>query len=692
MAGELTSFWLARGRGVVTAAAAPSVVAVDAPVSSTVAGKSYYVFGFDRLYEGYVGNTVTMKRLSDNAQQSFGFITGTGIFDLAAVDSWRAGADVDMVDFIDQKGGSFRLPINAGETVPFVRSGTVKRFGTTYSDVDGQLTRSATQGGVACNLGGDVTLGCFKSAATTINMASGLEAHILYSHNRRKIGSATPDEFGGDNLQEYIFSYGLNSNNYMGFSAGTSNANSIRGNVNGDNQGATISTKHKKFGQSVKSMYMNTAEFGCYDFGLKWSSKAMTAGQTAAISSLNNGLIVIGNVFSGTSTTNLRSTFRGDMLFGGIILTQSLTDAERYLMRQKLAQVGQQHRIKSAAQILSYFDDVVIHKDVNPSTGRLNGKNGKAAINFNIATNAKGTPTWDFAYDIPGVGLRGIRNPLAANQANSFEAIDSYFAGTVSGTVVALHLMEDGGSSHNGTLVWDIVQSLGDAGENNYDTRSLGVGYGHSDPEIHGVPMINRNNGASFDTRRLADGRQFGTTFYDLANQGKGKYRRATSNGNFVYGETVTIDGTAYTFTKDAWANIDSSTPKLDAPTGVDVADNIGFTKQFGALRSMIVTFQAPVGYDRSNSYAARAPDMLKGVTINRIGLGTYPAGHVDGSLAKNANAGVVDSDDAAKLKSMAAINGSMMQGTRVIWAFSKQVLTEAQCEEVQVNMYKLVA
>jgi hypothetical protein len=196
-----------------TASMAGSVAdALDAPVTAAMVSSDLdiFSFGFDRLVEGYSGNTVRLKRLSDNATSDFGFDAASGKFNHAAVDTWRGSADVDVVQHFDQSGSASVL--GAVGTVAYVRSNVVKRFGTTVSPTDAQLTRSTTDGGVGADLGDDV--GCYSLATSGIVASAGVEFHLLCSHNERKAASnaTAGDPFGANSVQEFLFSYGLNTN------------------------------------------------------------------------------------------------------------------------------------------------------------------------------------------------------------------------------------------------------------------------------------------------------------------------------------------------------------------------------------------------------------------------------------------------------------------------------------------------
>lgn len=115
--------------GIIGAASLGSInttLALDSPITTSLSSATYYAFGFDRLVDGFSGSTVRLKRLSDNAESDFG-VDSAGVFNLAAVEAWRGGADVNMVYVYDQMGSADKL-ITLG-TVAFIRSNVAKRFG-----------------------------------------------------------------------------------------------------------------------------------------------------------------------------------------------------------------------------------------------------------------------------------------------------------------------------------------------------------------------------------------------------------------------------------------------------------------------------------------------------------------------------------------------------------------------------------
>jgi len=66
------------------------------------------------------------------------------------------------------------------------------------------------------------------------------------------------------------------------------------------------------------------------------------------------------------------------------------------------------------------------------------------------------------------------------------------------------------------------------------------------------------------------------------------------------------------------------------------------------------------------------------------------PFGHRDGSIAHNPYGGVVDNAAGAKFKSFHGLLQSF-EGVRVLWAWTPNVLTDEQIEQLGVNLYKLL-
>lgn len=674
-----------------------TVLALDPPASSDLVSASLPVlaFGFDRLVDGYAGSSVRLRRLSDSLEQDFGFSSSTGAFDMAAVESWRSGADVDIVHFLDQVPGSpKRLATVAGTTVAFVRSDAVQRFGTTMSAMDAQLTRSATQGGVGANMGG---AGALQLLASGVDVSTaGCEFHLLWSPNNRKKSTLdTTDPLpGGTTTRENILCYGLNNTNqFFHYLAGGTTYDLVRVQSGGAQIQPTnlnmANHRWKAKSQWVTSYLLGNSGYAEYSSGRAAKATTYAAGTATAIQggSLDNGALCIGAVFSG-STTALGTTNRGDFLFGGIIVTKPLTVAQRWMLQAKFSAIGQQHRIKSKAAIEAYFDEIILMKDAD-ADGLVAGRKGQTAIQFN---KTLGSPSFVFASPTVNEGLVGIKNPSVSNLDNSYQASNGFFADTTTGTVLRLGFQET--NTQNSALQWDIAMSAGDPRTDTRSEWSFALGYNHSTPCMTTLPAGSYDTEDRIGSRKTAAGSDFGIALYESlsgggANQEQGKYNFNTVHRAFIHAETFG----GYTWTDATWAQTDPSRPfDLDGPVIPNVPEDISYGWRVDHLALQISTFEAPTGYSRADSYAVNKPKFLTAKGRSWVSGGAVqPMGHLDGSFARNDYAPVKHSAENHRLQSVPWQYG--FQGTRVMWAFKAgEVFSADKIEEVQVNAYKLVA
>jgi len=645
---------------------APSL---DAPISTALLPKAYHAFGFDRMVEGYAGNTTRLKRLSDNAEEDFGFDVATGIFDITAVETWRNGADVDAVTLFDQTLNG--ATANNDGTIAFIRNNTPYRFGCDYDETTALLTPSSINGGVGCNLDGT---GVWKIDNTTIDTSNnGIEFAFLSAMNTRKARQPSSDTVAGsNNATEYLFSYGTGSNNYFRHrfvsTFGTfSEYDTLTSGGYSNDAGGKINF-FPQHGQFIMAARINSSEYETTIHNTEDAYKTLSTTHSNDITAgdMDDGIILIGGRFLNTAG-DVHANTRGNFLFGGIVITQDLTPAERFMTQAKLGTIGQQHRIKSKTDIEDMFDEIIYMKDANPVDGIVTGKNSKTSYDFNEGTKAAGTSTTIFNYDDPRAGLRGIHYP-DQEQANGFLATNTYFSGVTTGTILSLHLV----NLANSALAATVTQDTEDGFSTSNTNRSLSLGYDHSK-----------------SARNFTDGTVVGDAAGGGgANQAKGKYNRNTIHDDFDY--PITMNG--YSYDEDAWRNNDPNVPAgktLDAPTGHDIAQNIPFPFRNDVLTLHVGTFKAPIGYDRSADLTTREALFLEAENRSYLGLTGSAIGHVVGDIAINPNAAVVDSADDARL--MSSHWQSNAEGTLIMQAFIPDViLTKEQIEEIQVNLYKL--
>lgn len=684
----------------------PTAPTLDPPISTALLTKGLLAFGFDRLVAGYSGNSVRLFCVANSAQQDFGFSVTTGKFDTASVLSW-CPVDVNVVQHYDQMGGAKLLTANG--TVALVRSGIFPRFATSWSSSDGQLTRSTTEGGVGGDLGNDT--GSYSLASSGLTASTGdLEFHLLTSNNERKAAAnhLADDPWGANSTQEFVLTYGFNTNVRLfealtggnllyqqRFQSTATDQDTVQTNSSPNGNALKI----KQFAQSVYTFKLTTTTFSTYTLGrLNATGTLGATNQTnLAAGAFDNGVLVVGNTFNTTTNSTLRTTLLSNAIFGGLIVTKALpTDLDRYVLEAKLSAVGQQHRIKSLPVIKSYFDEIVMMKDVNPSTGVVSGINSQLTLQYNIST---GSPNFNFSYTQPDLGIKGIYAPDDTNYDNGFKATTTYFTTVMTGTVMSLHYQDPTGNdpAHNSNLARTFIQGTGNpyTGNPNPDW-SMSLGYDHDVPSLTALIATSREGSDLIGTRHTASESVFGKVLYDGANASMGTYNRNTSHNSFLAGET--ISSVVWGFPE--WAGGGSAPYQLDAPVAPPLPDNgscdaavspnvcAQWPWKFGAMTLQIGTFQKPATYNRSDPWNTRKAFRLDSINKSYVTVGNTPISHIDGSIAINPHGGVVDSDDNAYI--MTDHLNSAFKGNRTMFAFkANEVFTLQKIEEVEVNSYK---
>lgn len=662
------------------------IVSLDAPVPATMSAKLVDAFGFDRLFESFSGNTVNVKNNDTSAVATYGIDEG-GRFNVSSLP-----ANSDLVSFVSQKGTGNTLAAYAGSTVlALTRSGISPRLATAMG-ADSQLTRSTTEGGVGVDLAAAGMLQTVNPLPVSLS-TKGYEIHILWSPNtRKKASNDSTDPFTSDNVRENIICYGVNSNNqmiaYMGGGTSTDFCRMQSGGQQNQTQGKgpAATYRFKAKAQYVTSYVMSQTTFAEIEHGKRTKSAALVAATTTAIqaASMDNGKLGIGGVFASTSNDTLAATNKGNLVFSAVIITEALTDAERFMLQAKLSAIGQQHRVKSKAEIEAYFDELVDMRNVNPTTGRVVGKNGLLTVDFNMSGS-----TFAPNYALPDFGLVGIRSP-DNGVANSFQATNNWFYENTTGTVMRLSYLESG--AQNNSLQFDFNMANGNPQTDNRADASLMFGFHHAVPALGTKPALSIDSLPRLGTRLTSTGAVFGTTLYENAgggiNQTTGKYNYFTANIGMTYGET--FGSPSYTWTQATWENSDSGAPYLlDAPVFKPTPDNLQYPFKPNQLQLHIGTFEAPAGWNPASPDTAL---FLSGKGRSYVSGGAIqPVGHMDGSYSAVDRTGVRQGNANHRVQS----NPYQYQwiGTRCLWGFKKdKALSLREVEEVQVNAYKLVA
>lgn len=670
--------------GVVTVAATPSAVALDAPVPASMSSKLVDAFGFDRLFESFSGNSVNVKNNDTSGTSAYGFDSG-GRFNVASLP-----ANSDVVSFVSQKGTGNTLAAYTGSTVlALTRSSVAPRLAASMGS-DSQLARSTTEGGVGVDLAATGMLQTTTALPVSLS-TKGYEVHILWSpNNRKRASNDSTDPFTSDNVRENIICYGTNSNNqmiaYMGGGTSTDFARMQSGGQQNQTtgKGPSGTYRFKAKAQYVTSYVMSQTAFAEIEHGKRTKSIALNAATTTAIqaASMDNGKLGIGGVFASTSNDTLAATNKGNLVFSAVIITEALTDAERFQLQAKLSAIGQQHRVKAKTDIEAYFDELVDMRNVNASTGRVVGKNGLVTVDFNMSGS-----TFAPNYTLPDFGLVGIRSP-DNGVANSFQATSNWFYENTTGSVMRLSFLESGPQNNN--LQFDFNMANGNPQVDNRGDASLMFGYHHAVPAL-GTKLaasIDSTSPSKLGTRLTAAGATFGATLYDGQNQTNGKYNYFTANIGMVYGES--FGSPSYTWTQATWENTDGGAPyQLDAPVFKPTPDNLQYPFKPNQLQLHIGTFEAPPGWNPASPDPAL---FLFGKGRGYVSGGAIqPFGHMDGSYSAVDRTGVRQGNSSHRIQSNPY--QYQMMGTRCLWGFRKdKAFTLKEVEEVQVNAYKLVS
>lgn len=786
--------------------------AIDPPISSSIVtnGDDYYAVGFDRMVSGYSGNTVRLKELNGNTEQDFGFDVN-GFFDINAVNTWRVGADVDVVKFYDQTGSGLEM-ITGGtaqfivDDVPF-RQGTeynlttpasmtsgsaiitiadtslIDEFqyisgvgipdGTYVASVDsgtqltltknatatgsndvtienGILYRSSTQGGFAVNFGG--TGHAIMSGTTVPVSTDGLEIFMLMSTNTRKNKVPANDKTGSANsTTENYFSYGVDTNNRMNYrwlgSFGTYSYFKTNGGADDNDIGGgynywLANQQNVLWGELTVSDYFYKVNSN------NDATKTLNATNAAGVAAgtMDDGVFIAGASITGTGGGVTASTSsRGNILFGGMIATKALSALDRYMVQAKLGLVGQQHLSKTADEIKAYWDEIVFLGDVDGTTGIGTGINSLLQLNFNAGTNAEGTTTTTFETTDAPTGLPCLIHP-DQNTANGFIANDNYFAGVTMGSVFAFY--SPNFTSNSLECMFCQEDSNGFSGS--ISNRSMALANDHSQATLWASAVRDGLGGTRDDENGdvIADARS-GSSQGDQAMQ---KYNRNTLSAEITFDEVFD----SHTWDEASWANENGLQP-YEIVDGVRRTNPWNMNRANGSYNDCAIfqmgTFKAPAGYNREDndfdvsstttntdttvtvadtsilevgmgvygtnipywtfiesidsgtdftitkaatgtgsvtlSYSKRRPLMLS--SDNRVYTGTQgtPVTHMGAGIGVNRHAGVVDSVDDAKIMSSHWFNS--YQGSLIAFGFKADtVLTQAEADEINMNMYKL--
>jgi hypothetical protein len=395
--------------------------------------KGTLAFGFDGLVPAYSGNTFKIKRLSDNTTASFGFAPISKQALLASALAWANG-EADIVEFLDQFASGKLL--SAVGVVPFARGGVIQRQqiqAALSGATQGFITPDNTKGSATCDISltGTNYLQCTNANLVT---SQGIEVHMLMSPKTRKFSGATvvnnqyePVEWGAEAVKEC----------YMGY--GTSGTETNRVAVI-SNFGTASAVSFRRF-PSVTTAYATPTTTPTMHLK-QWASQVFSfvSNPTAGVTQIWQGGDLVGSVDNGTQlmaddmtsvhqqfrvgrqTTSAfaESTYKGNFLFSGVLITKTLTVDERRKVHERWSAYARYSLLQNQAWVEAQFEDYLVFK--NATSAGLAGAKNKFNLAFNQSTFNGQNPSW--AYNTPAQnGLSGLYSNAFDNMANQFEDI-----------------------------------------------------------------------------------------------------------------------------------------------------------------------------------------------------------------------------------------------------------------------------
>lgn len=678
------------GRAVAMTATAPRAgIPLDAPIAKADKACTIAAFGNARMVADWTSPTVKGTDIDTGAV----FQNGCDALGRETVSAIPSNAG--FLSWPDQNGSQLTMVAIDGTPV-MSAAGIVPRFATAMrKGSDAQEVRLTDRGGTGIDLAGASAL----SVTLPIHLSSGeqFEVHILWSPNQR-MSSAQDVMRGVPNGNDPL--NGLNARNNI-VTLGNGKANRFQAYAGGGGSGpdrvsiatggTTVSATGKKSGATYRfaknAQYVTTHIFSStryreFENGAITKDVALTEAQTSAIlgGSMDNPDLAIGSVFSG-SDKKLSKRNRGNILVGGVIVTQNRSMGQIRAIQARMALIGQQHLAATLAEVKALFNiDLIDTRKADASTGRVAGERGNVNLIFN--TNS----TLQFGYTDPDTGLQGIRSPDNSD-LNSYRSEETFNLGRNGFTILSFAMLESGAADNNVQVTWSLSK-----GDPQADTRSNAIwmlGHHHAVPAAATKPSAAKDAAGVVARRKLAD---LTTKFnYDGLMQTLLKYNYWTALIRRFTNEVINTSQTNnqdLTLTASVLENIDGSSPiKFDAPLPQQTRDNLQYLYKVGQEQLMVHVHEPSTVYNYED-----APDHMKFFTAkNRLyvsGGGVQPFGHMDGSIAEMPYAPVVHGDGDERLQSVPYQNQA--KANRAYLAIADRPLSDEDVRKVQANWYKV--
>jgi hypothetical protein len=423
-----------------TRTVAVTVQVFEAPITSSMLSKYELAFGFNRLKNGYTGNTVRLVNTATSVQQDFTF-RDNGLFNETSALAFASDSNIVKFYAMDASGREL-LPTG---TIPFARSGVIQRqqIEASFTGANaGFIVQDNTKGLVGCDIDG---AGTNFLACTNANIPSNCEITTLWSHKTRKQANNTllntaaePSSWNGTVNTEAIVSIGTagSSANFITLTTNRSSGSSlflrrVATNVSISSL-PSLTQPMKQWCANIATMAMTDTKTSLWYGGdrcgnvegttgstLDSATGDTTGGSTAGDSAVTRQLLRVGRQINGPTG---EATSNASMIFSGIIITDPLTARERLTLQANWTAMCQAHIVQPASYAHGLMQDYVLFGKATSGASNLAGEKGLFSIAFNTTTYASEVPTWGYA-NVSNSGLKGLLNTLTASRANQFEDV-----------------------------------------------------------------------------------------------------------------------------------------------------------------------------------------------------------------------------------------------------------------------------
>jgi hypothetical protein len=616
--------------------------------------------------------------------------TGSGCYATATI---SGGA----VTGVTVSGGNVGSGYSAGATVVFLggnKVGLIKCYHTAGVITSTKLVE--TERGYTSNP--TVTIANpHGGSGATFTVATNLLGDALGSDSRGEILMA----YGTSGTNQAVLKLtGTTGNTFSARRISASGADDLFGNVDSYKMNAnSLQILSWNIRDTADTTKMKVHSFGASPTAINYTANQQTANTNA---SFQNATLKIGAGISTTGSWASGGTgnSNGDFVFGALIISETLTEAERRDLHGKMRLKAEPSLNLSKANLEAMFSERLDFRDVDGSR-LLMGKNGKLALQFNVSTPFGGfSPNFTYGATSNYLGLTGVKFNDDTNLANTFQSVTT-------GTASFDYWTQQNEGSY---LVIGARDATGGAGYSTNLGDWFSIATGNPPDQISSAKPVNNSFGAIWHhsqpavLTKIADtldpnGKTGVTSWNDQGLWQAGmKYFYPTAHGGLdelqLLPSTRTVEGTSYPIGTllhmellAGTLNKYSHTPEMDYITG----NSINTPKNLDYVMCQLGTFKNGAGYDKNASQASRDANARTATVKNyATPLTGTTIGAFDCSYARQiGTANNVHS--VANSKWLKGVDGTNIKAHMAFIGVSEREWTESEILKIQANAFKLV-